>query len=148
MTGDIDGAVDLIDFVIVGFPVGSTDFDHELAREVKALSAAEFIRVLDVLVVHKDDVGQVELFEVEQLGASGSFAGLEGQLPVILAEERVLELARMMQNGTTAGVLVWENTWSSELVDAARASGAQVIASGRIDHRAIVDSDTAAPGCI
>lgn len=140
MTRHIDDDVGPIDYVMIEFPVGSTDFDHEMAREVKALVAAEFIRVLDVLALDKDEHGEVEAFELEELGAGGSLAALEGQLAVVLAEDDVADLARAMDNRTRAGVLVWENTWSSDLLEAAHDSGARLIASGRIDPQMIVAS--------
>jgi hypothetical protein len=145
MTRDIDGDVGPIDYVMVEFPVGATDFDHELAREVKALIATEFIRVLDVLVVDKDDRGEVEAFELEDLGPGGEFTALEDQLRGILAEDDVTDLAEAMQRGTMAGVLVWENVWSSDLFDAIQTSGAHVIASGRVAPLASSGSLRAGP---
>ena len=45
-----------------------------------------------------------------------------------------------MKPGTTAGVLVWENTWAAPFASAARRSGGQLIANGRIPIQAILAS--------
>ena len=43
-------------------------------------------------------------------------------------------------NGSTAGVLVWENPWAAPFASAARRSGGQLVASGRIPIQAIAAS--------
>jgi hypothetical protein len=45
-----------------------------------------------------------------------------------------------MDPGTTAGVLVWENSWAAPFAAAARRAGGQLIASGRIPIQAIAAS--------
>ena len=58
----------------------------------------------------------------------------------LLAEEDVMNLAAAMEPGTTARVLVWENTWAALFASAARRSGGQLIADGRIPIQAILAS--------
>ena len=45
-----------------------------------------------------------------------------------------------MENGSTAGVIVWENRWAAPFASAARRAGGQLIASGRIPIQAIAAS--------
>ena len=45
-----------------------------------------------------------------------------------------------MEPGSVAGVLVWENTWAAPFASAARRSGGQLIASGRIPIQAMAAS--------
>ena len=75
-----------------------------------------------------------DLDEVDELRA------LETEIAEILAEDDVVHLAASMENGSTAGVLVWENTWAAPFASAARRSGGQLIASGRIPLQAIAAS--------
>jgi hypothetical protein len=58
----------------------------------------------------------------------------------ILAAKDVAHLAAAMENGSTAGVVVWENRWAAPFASAARRSGGQLIASGRIPIQAIAAS--------
>ena len=66
------------------------------------------------------------------------FDGLE--LAELLAEEDVVNLAAAMEPGSTAGVLIWENLWAAPFAAAARRSGGQLIANGRIPIQAIIAS--------
>ena len=50
----------------------------------------------------------------------------------------MLNLAAAMDPGSTAGVLIWENLWAAPFASAARRSGGQLIADGRIPIQAII----------
>jgi hypothetical protein len=129
-----------IDFVVVEFPSGSTDFDREAARELLSLVDNEMIRILDVLIIDKDDEGQTEAFELEDLGEGARLRALDHQLAEILSAEDVPYLAAAMEPGTMAGVLIWENRWAAPFAAAAQSSGAVLIASGRISPQAAIDA--------
>ena len=58
----------------------------------------------------------------------------------LLAEDDVMNLAAAMDPGSTAGVLIWENLWAAPFASAARRSGGQLIANGRIPIQAIIAS--------
>lgn len=129
-----------IDYVVVEFAPGTRHFDGAMARELASLVEAELILVLDLLVLDKDADGNVEALELEDLGDLGPLAPLAAQQAEILAAEDVRHLAAAMEPGSTAGVLVWENTWAAPFAAAARASGGQLIASGRIPTQALIAS--------
>jgi hypothetical protein len=61
-------------------------------------------------------------------------------LAELLAAEDVEYLAAAMEPGSTAGVLIWENLWAAPFASAARRSGGQLIANGRIPIQAIIAS--------
>jgi hypothetical protein len=65
---------------------------------------------------------------------------LETEIAELLAAEDVENLAAAMENGTTAGVIVWENTWAAPFASAARRAGGQLVATGRIPIQAIMAS--------
>jgi len=138
-----DAAIDElgpVDYLVVEFPAGSSNFTGEMAAELASLVEAGTIRVLDLLVLHKDDDGSVEAYEIDDLEALDELRVLETQVAEILAAEDVAHLAEAMDNGSAAGVLVWENSWAAPFASAARRSGGQLVASGRIPIQAIVAS--------
>ena len=129
-----------VDYMVVEFPAGQSNFDGGMAKELAALVDQVQIRILDLLVLHKDDDGSIEAFEIDDLDEVDELRALETQIAEILAEEDVVHLAASMENGSTAGVLVWENTWAAPFAAAARRSGGHLIASGRIPIQAIAAS--------
>ena len=92
------------------------------------------------LVLHKDDDGTIEGLEIDDLENLDELRGLEAHVAEILAEDDVVHLAAAMENGSTAGVLVWENVWAAPFASAARRAGGQLVATGRIPIQAIIAS--------
>jgi Family of unknown function (DUF6325) len=129
-----------IDYVVVEFPAGASNFTGEMAKELVALVDAGTIRVVDVLILTKDEDGSVEAMELSDVEELGELRELEAELAELLAAEDVERLAAAMEPGSTAGVLIWENLWAAPFAAAARRSGGQLIATGRIPIQAIIAS--------
>ena len=49
-----------VDYLVVEFPAGASSFTGEMARELVKLVDAGTIRVIDVLILQKDDDGSIE----------------------------------------------------------------------------------------
>jgi hypothetical protein len=129
-----------VDYVIVEFPAGASNFTGEMAEELLGLVDRGIIRVIDVLILTKADDGTVEAMELSDVEELGQLETLEAELAELLAEEDVEHLAAAMEPGSTAGVLIWENLWAAPFASAARHSGGQLIANGRIPIQAIIAS--------
>jgi hypothetical protein len=129
-----------VDYVVVEFPAGASSFTGEMAAELRALVDAGIIRVIDVLILTKDADGTVEAAELSDVGELGDLQAIEAELAELLAAEDVDHLAAAMEPGSTAGVLIWENLWAAPFASAARRSGGQLIADGRIPIQAIIAS--------
>jgi hypothetical protein len=129
-----------VDYLVVEFPAGASNFTGEMAQELLALVDAGVIRVIDVLILTKDANGSVDAMELSDVGELGELQALEAQLAELLAEDDVEQLAAAMEPGSTAGVLIWENLWAAPFASAARRSGGQLIANGRIPIQAIIAS--------
>jgi Family of unknown function (DUF6325) len=132
-----------VDYLVVEFPAGKSNFSGEMAAELASLAESGTIRVLDLLILHKADDGTVEAFELDDrddADVADELRALETGIAEILAAEDVAHLAEAMENGSSAGVLVWENSWAAPFASAARRAGGQLIATGRIPIQAIVAS--------
>jgi hypothetical protein len=129
-----------VDYLVGEFPPDAANFTGEMATELAKLADAGTIRLLDLLILRKDDNGDIEAFEIDDLDAVGEIVHLEAEIAEILAADDVAHLAAAMENGTTAGVIVWENTWAAPFAAAARRSGGQLVATDRIPIQAIIAS--------
>jgi len=127
-----------VDFVIVEFPKGKQNFTGEMAEALLALVDNGTIRVIDLLILVKAEDGSVDAMELADLEELGELRTLEAQLAELLAEEDVENLAAAMDPGSTAGVIIYENLWAAPFASAARRSGGQLIANGRIPIQAII----------
>ncbi len=138
MTNDPLDELGPVDFVIIEFPAGEANFTGEAAAELAALIEAGTIRLVDLLILTKDDDGNVDAVELADLDDLGPFEALEAELAEFLAEDDVEHLAAAMEPGSVAGVIVYENLWVAPFASAARRAGGQLIANGRIPAQAII----------
>ena len=126
-----------VDYIVVEFP--GSKFNGEIAPALKDLVDRGIIRVLDIVILQKDDKGTLEVAELSDLDESevGSIRDYETELAMLLSEDDVLAVAEAIEPGTTAAVLVWENKWAVPFATAVRHSGGLLVASGRIPIQAI-----------
>jgi len=129
-----------VDYLVVEFPAGASNFTGEMAKELLALVDSGTIRVIDILILTKSEDGSVDAMELSDIEDLGPLQAVEAELADLLAAEDVANLAAAMEPGSTAGVLIWENLWAAPFASAARRSGGQLIANGRIPIQAIIAS--------
>jgi hypothetical protein len=129
-----------VDYLVVEFPAGAKNFTGEMAAELLKLVDAGTIRVIDVLILDKNEDGSVDVTELSDIEQLGELQSIEAELAELLAADDVDHLAAAMEPGSTAGVLIWENLWAAPFASAARRSGGQLIANGRIPIQAIIAS--------
>ncbi len=129
-----------VDYLVVEFPAGASNFTGEMASELLALVDSGTIRVIDIIILTKDEDGAIEAMELSDIEELGPLQAVEAQLAELLAADDVEHLAAAMEPGSTAGVLIWENLWAAGFASAARRSGGQLIANGRIPIQAIIAS--------
>jgi hypothetical protein len=111
-----------------------------MAKELLALVDSGTIRVIDVLILTKNQDGSVDAMELSDIEELGPLQAVEAELAELLAADDVENLAAAMEPGSTAGVLIWENLWAAPFGSAVRRSGGQLIANGRIPIQAIIAS--------
>jgi hypothetical protein len=127
-----------VDYLVVEFPAGSSTFSGEMADQLAKLHDSGVIRVMDVLILVKDEDGSIEAHELSDYDNLGELARIEEQLAETLAADDVVHLAAAMDPGTVAAALIYENLWAAPFAAAARHSGGQLIANGRIPIQAII----------
>lgn len=120
-----------IDYILVEWP--GRQPNGEVAPHLVDLVDRGLIRILDLAFVAKDEDGSVAGLELADLGDGA--AGLEvfeGASSGLLGDDDLTEAAAALEPGTSAAILVFENTWAAPFAAAVRRSGGQLVASGRI----------------
>lgn len=129
-----------VDYVVVEFPPDGQAFVDEMVAELTRLHDVGLIRVLDLLVLVKDEDGGVEGHEASDVIATTQMRQLQDRSSEIFSTADVDLLAAAMRPGSVAGVIVWENAWALPLLTAARRAGGQMVASGSIPLSALLAS--------
>ena len=130
-----------VDLAVIGFTgeLRQGGVRQAIADAVDAGS----VRVLDVLLVRKDDDGTVSMFDAETSGESDELLGFPTELPDLVGEEDARAIADEMPNGSTVLVIAWENTWAAQIAASIRELDGQVLVMERIpaaDVNAVVEA--------
>jgi dihydroorotase-like cyclic amidohydrolase len=137
-----------IDFLLLEFP--RRRLTGETGAALMSLIERGIIALYDLVVISKNADGSFEALEVGQIGELlGGFEGFAGARSCLMSDDDIAEAAGAMAPDTVAALVMYENTWATEFVAAARNSGGEVIASARIpaaDVMAALDElESAAP---
>ncbi|HEX2378176.1 MAG TPA: DUF6325 family protein [Gaiellales bacterium] len=129
-----------VDYLVVEFPAEKADFSGEMAAELQLLVDRGLVRVLDLLLLQKGLDGSVDVAELDEVDESdvGKLRALEGELAMLLAEEDVESIGTVLEPGSAAAVLVYENSWAAPFASSIRRSGGQLVANGRIPTQALI----------
>ena len=137
MTEPID-TLGPVDYLVIEFP--GSRFNGEIGAALLDLVNREVIRVLDLVVIKKDQDGSFEAFEFDDIDDSelGGIRSLESELAQLLSEDDVASVAEALEPGSSAGLLVYENLWAAPFGSAVRRAGGQLVANGRIPVQALL----------
>ena len=75
-----------------------------------------------------------------QLGADAPLVVFEGVSSGLLGQDDIDEVTSVIEPGSSAGILIYENVWAAPFAAALRRGGGQLVASGRIPVQAILAS--------
>jgi hypothetical protein len=127
-----------IDYVMIAFPDGQPK--GEAAPLLLDLVDRGIIRILDLMFIRKDEDGSVTGIEISDLDSEGAgelvvFAGAASGM---LGDEDRQEAGQMLEPGSAAAVIVFENRWAAPFARAVRKAGGQLAAYDRIPVQAVL----------
>ncbi len=134
MSGDELNEMGPIDYLIIEWP-GRQPTGEAMPHLIDLVDRG-LIRILDLAFIAKGEDGSVAALEISDLG--DEIAAFEGASSGLLSDEDVEEAGSALEPGTSAALLVYENSWAAPLATALRRSGGQLVASGRIPVQAVL----------
>jgi hypothetical protein len=127
-----------VDYLVIEFP-GSRMTGEGLPLLVDLVDRG-IIRLLDLTFVKKELDGSVRGVTIADLDEDGKLdlAVFEGASSGLLGQDDIDEASGALEPGSSAALLIYENTWAAPLATALRRGGAQLVAGGRIPVQAIL----------
>jgi hypothetical protein len=100
------------------------------------------IRVLDLRFITKDPDGSVRALELSDIDSDGQFdmTIFEGASAGLIDDSDFADAASVIEPGSSAGVLIFENRWAIPFVNALRRGQAELVAAGYIPIDSILES--------
>ena len=121
-----------VDYVVIEFPDGQPK--GEAAPLLVDLVDRGIIRILDLMLIAKDEDGTVSGLEIADLDGDGvnDLRVFEGASSGMLGEDDRQEAGNAMEPGAAAILILYENRWAAPFARAMREAGGQLVAFGRI----------------
>ncbi len=100
------------------------------------------IRVLDLRFITKDFDGQTRGVDLSDIDRDGQFdlAIFEGASSGLMDESDFADASSVIEPGSSAGILIFENRWAAPFVDALRRGDAELVAAGYIPQDLLIAS--------
>jgi hypothetical protein len=137
---DQPDAMGPISYLIVQFP--GNKMTGEGFPILVDLVERGLIRILDLVFVTRDTDGSIRAVELSDIDHDGQLdlAVFEGASSGLLDSSDLADAESVIDPGSSAAVLIFENRWATPLTQAMRRGGAELVAAGYIPHDALVAS--------
>jgi uncharacterized membrane protein len=130
-----DDTIGPVDVAVLYFE--GSKFNGAVAPALADLQEAGIVRIIDLALIVKDLDGVATFVEKEDADIADAFASV-GQSLDLLSTEDLEGLGEGLDPGSSALVVVWENTWAGRLAAAVRGSNGRMVALERIPHDVVL----------
>lgn len=125
-----------VDVAVIAFE--GNEFNGDVAPALAELHDSGTVRVIDLAFIRKEDDGSTSFVEVEDADVADAFARVNGEPFDLLSDADLTEIASGLKAGSSAMVIVWENSWAARLAAAVRNSHGSLIAQERIPRENVM----------
>ena len=123
-----------IDFIALQFP--GNRFKGEILPDMLELVDKEIIRIIDLVVIMKDQDGQVAVRELRELDPAHVevLNPLKAEVNSMITQGDIDALAEKLDNNSTAGLMLIENLWAKKTQQAMLDANGKLVMFERIPH--------------
>lgn len=132
-----------IELLVLRFP--GNQFRGEIVPAMEALVENGTVRIIDLLFVQKDANGDLTVIEMTEMDDEdrSAYDPLVDDVGGLISEDDALFFASSLEPNSSAGLLLFENTWAAGFAEAVRNANGEVLINERVP-RAVMDELEAA----
>ena len=129
-----------VDFLALEFK--GNNFKGEILKELNKLMAAKVIRVIDMVMVYKDALGNTTVKEIQQPDVEfvAIFDPTKVETQGMIKKDDIDMIAKNLENNSTAGLLLYENLWAVSFKEAVLRADGEVLMQERIPHEVVLEA--------
>ena len=104
-----------VEYIAIAFP--GNKFSGEIIPAIQELQDSGTIRVLDLVIITKDDDGNVAAIELAEASpeTQATFAALGVENRNLLGQEDFEDIGSALDPNSTAALMIWENVWAARV---------------------------------
>jgi uncharacterized membrane protein len=123
-----------IDFVALEFP--GNKFKGEILTDILELVQDGIIRIIDLVVILKDEEGNVVVRELQELDPDSLrvLDPLKVEVTSMITRADIDSFAEALNNNCTAGLMLIENVWALKTMQAMVDANGRLLMYQRIPH--------------
>lgn len=131
------GPIDLVALEFKG-----NNFGGEVIAGMADLVAGETIRILDLVVLHKDDKGVVAVQELQELSHTDLLLlePLKAEISGMITVDDIKMVGKKLKENTTAAVMLFENLWAIRLRQDVFDGGGRLVMHERIPTEVVAEA--------
>ena len=129
-----------VELAVIEFP--GSQFKGEIAPALADLVDNDIVHIIDLVFVTKNDDGSIDAIELSDLPAeeASAFDDLDGEAGGLLSDADLDLASQVLAPGSSAALIVWENTWARRLVTAIKDAGGRLVAHDRLDAETVQEA--------
>jgi uncharacterized membrane protein len=129
-----------IDFIALEFP--GNRFKGEILPDLFELVDKDIIRIIDLVIIMKDQDGQVAVRELRELDPAHIeiFSPLNAEVNQMITESDINMIAEKLADNSTAGILLIENLWAKKTQQAMVDANGRLVMFERIPHDVVEEA--------
>ena len=129
-----------IDFIALEFP--GNRFRGEILPDLFELVDKEIIRIIDLVIIRKDQEGQVTVRELRELDPAHVelFSPLKAEVSEMITVIDINMIAEKLADNSTAGLLLIENLWAKKTQQAMLDANGRAVMFERIPHDVVEEA--------
>jgi uncharacterized membrane protein len=129
-----------IDFIALEF--AGNDFKGDILSDLTKLVSNETIRVLDLIIVKKDERGEYIARELQTTEPETlqMFNPLRAEISGLITVDDIKMIGERLQNNTSAAIMLFEHLWAVKLVQDIVAEHGRLVMLERIPREVIQEA--------
>lgn len=129
-----------VDFIALEFP--GNRFKGEILPDIFELVGRGIIRVIDLVIILKEEDGQLFVRELQELDEQTVrvLDPLNAEVTQMITEEDINGIAEKLAPNSTAALLLIENVWAAKTKQAMLDAGGQLVMFERIPHEVVEEA--------